>query len=336
MRIVVTGIGLVTPFGENLWESVSSGRVNRFAGLRVCGFVDLAREAMNKAISDAGLSRLDDVGVTISSSKGRDMPSLIGTNAPVINVISACATGLNSIIIGVNIIRTGRAKIVLSGGVDSCLNEFMLSGYRKLGVLARDGICRPYSKNRSGFVISDGACVIVLEELEHARQRRAKLYGEITGWAALSDAYHITSMDPSGEAIAHAIRLCIGGHIDYINTHGTGTIENDLIETRAIKKIFGYDVPLSSTKGVTGHMLGASGALEFVIGLLAMKEGFIPPTANLDEPDPLCDLDYTPNIGRRHTINRFLTLSYGFGGHVACVEGSPAPSKYSDFKKVQG
>lgn len=329
MRIVVTGIGLVTPFGDNFWECVLKGRC---AGVRVCGcagFIDLAREAMGKAISDAGLSQLDDVGVTISSSKGRvvqglalNMPSLIGTNGPVINVISACATGLNSIIIGANIIRTGRAKVVLSGGVDSCLNEFMLYGYRKLGVLAKDGICRPYSKNRSGFVISEGACVIVLEELEHALDRNAKLYGEITGWASLAEAYHMTSMDPSGEAIVRAIKLCISGPIDYINTHGTGTIENDLIETQAIKKIFGYDVPLSSTKGVTGHMLGASGALEFAVGLLAMKECFIPPTANLDEPDPLCDLDYTPNIGRPAGIDRFLTLSYGFGGHVACVEGS--------------
>lgn len=333
MRIVVTGIGLVTPLGDNFWECVANGR---FKGVKIQGykkgpdrFLDLAQASIERAISDAGLSQdmLERAGITISSSKGGlafHMPSVFKTTGPVVNVISACATGLNSIIIGVNIIKTYRARIVLSGGVDSCLTSFMLHGYRRLGVLAKDGVCRPYSKNRSGFVLSEGACVVVLEELHHACERGAKIYGEITGWASLADAYHITSMDPSGEAISHAIKLCISGPIDYINTHGTGTVENDIIETKAIKKFFGkkaYNIPLSSTKGVTGHMLGASGAIEFAIGLLAMKNGFIPPTANLDEPDPLCDLDYTPNVGRVKQIDSFLTLSYGFGGHVACVEG---------------
>jgi 3-oxoacyl-[acyl-carrier-protein] synthase II len=168
-----------------------------------------------------------------------------------------------------------------------------------------------------------------LEELNHAQKRGAKIYGEITGWASLGDAYHITSLNPSGDTIIQAIKICLeksGSNqeeIDYINTHGTGTKENDLGETVALKKFFGRkieNIPISSTKGVTGHMLGASGAVELAICLTAMGEIFIPPTANFIEPDPLCDLDYVPNKGRNHKINKLLKLSYGFGGHVSCIE----------------
>lgn len=347
MRVVVTGIGLVTPLGDAFWECVSQGVVK---GFKINGykegpdrFIDLALDAAQKAILDSKLSPqiLYTAGVTVSSSKGNivyrqitNMPNVIGEKlgcfGPTINTISACATGLNSIIMGANIIKTGRAKVVIAGAADSCLTDFVISGFSRLGVLAKDGVCRPYSRNRSGFVLSEGAGVVVLEELEHARARNAGIYGEITGYASLSDAYHETSPNPSGETIIKAIDVCLKksgtnrDEIDYINTHGTGTKENDFVETKALKKVFGkkaYDIPINSTKAVTGHMLGASSAVEFVVGLLAIKNGFIPPTANIGEPDPLCDLDYVPRIGRKKRVNKFLTLSYGFGGHIACVEG---------------
>jgi 3-oxoacyl-[acyl-carrier-protein] synthase II len=347
MRIGVTGIGLVTPFGNDLWECVSKG-ISK--GFKIEGyktgkdrFIDIAKHAAKKAIQDSNLTKdiLKNTGVTLSSSKGGiifndviNMPNYIGEefgcHGPSLNIISACATGLNSIIIGLNIIRSGRAKVVISGAVDACLNEFIRAGFSKLGVLAKDGICRPYSKNRSGFALSEGACAIIVEELEHAKKRGAKIYAEITGWASLGDAYHITSLNPSGDTIVNAIKICLqksGANpedIDYINTHGTGTIENDCVETVALKKFFGNKIskiPISSTKGVTGHMLGATGAVEMAICLLAMQKKYVPPTANFEFPDPLCDLDYTLNRGRPHLINRFLNLSYGFGGHVTCIEG---------------
>jgi len=342
MRIVVAGIGVVTPLGDDYWECVSKGMVK---GYSVRGYensrnrlLDITNNAMKKASLDAGLSseELEATGVTISSSKGnisqvvQDLASGIKCEGPKLNVVSACATGLNSIIMGAGLIKTGRAKVVLAGGADSCKTDFITSAFSKIGVLARDNVCRPYSRNRSGFVLSEGACVVVLEEYEHAKKRNAKIYGEVSGWSSLSDAYHITSLDPLGTTIACAIEQCVDkagvllGEIDYINTHGTGTIGNDLVETTAIKKVFGkeaFKIPTSSTKAVTGHMLGASGAFEFVVGLLAMRESFIPPTANYDEPDPLCDLDYTPNIGRKKELSNFITLSYGFGGHIAVVSG---------------
>lgn len=349
MRVVVTGIGLATPLGNQFWECVSKGIIKTFC---VSGYEKgalkieyLLLEAVKKAVSDANIT--DDLlkksANTVSSSKGTViyrrinldgfMPNIIsrhfGCTGPSLNIISACATGLSSIIIGANIIKSKRASTVIAGGVDSCLTDFVISAFDKLGVLAKDSVCRPYSKNRSGFVLSEGACVVILEEFSQAKSRGAAIYGEITGFSSLGDAYHITSMNPNGDTIKKAVEICLNRsrtslhEIDYINTHGTGTIENDLIETKALKDMFTFNrcnIPLSSTKPVTGHMLGASGAGEFIIGLLAMKEQFIPPTINLNEPDPLCDLDYIPNIGRKKNINKFLKLSYGFGGHVSCVE----------------
>jgi len=233
---------------------------------------------------------------------------------------------LHSVIMGARLIRSGRAKIVLAGGTDACLTEFMQSAYSRLGVVTSD-CCRPYDRNRSGFVLSEGAAVLILEEEQYACQRGAGIYGRISSWASVSDSYHLTSFDPAADTLSRAIDLCrerSGSQpLDYINTHGTGTVSNDLVETQAIKKSLGkaaWQVPLSSVKPVTGHLLAASGSLELIISLLAMKEDFIPPTANLTVPDPLCDLDYTPRAGRKADINRSLTISSGFGGHVAVLE----------------
>lgn len=356
--VVVTGIGLVTPVGdtiESFWDAVSGDGVSDYSVKKQysgCGrFIHFALNAASSAVRDAVLSlpeeedMLSGAGVTISSSKGgigymegektsfHDMypymassicAERFGCYGPCLSVISACATGLSSIIIGVNLIKTGRAKVVLSGGTDSCLTEFMISAYSRLGVLSGD-YCRPYDKRRTGFKLSEGAAVVVLEEKNSALNRNVKIYGEITGVASLNEGYHITSINPDAETIKEAIKLASQdvSSIDYINTHGTATIENDIIETLALKKAFGKyadTIPMSSTKAVTGHMLAASGAAEFIVGLLAIKENFVPPTMNLSCPDPRCDLDYTPIKGKRRELRKFLTLSYGFGGHVCAVE----------------
>lgn len=355
--VVVTGIGLVSPIGnskENFWDAVSCGKPpykpedKCYRVEEDCResdrFIKFALSAAINAVNDAGLTgeMLKKAAVTVSSSKGgigfidkssgwlfpnmaaRTCAEYFGVAGPSINVISACATGLNSIIIGANLIKTKRAKLVLCGGTDACLSEFVIAAYNNLGVLAKD-YCRPYDKKRSGFKLSEGASVVILEEKLHAYNRSAKIYGEITGHASLGEGYHITSLDPAAETIKEVIDLTCSDKdkIDYINTHGTGTIGNDITETLALKKAFGesvYNIPMSSSKAITGHMLGASGAIEFVVGLLAMSKNFVPPTANLKIPDPLCNLDYTPCVGRKHNINRFLTLSYGFGGHVCGIE----------------
>ena len=396
-KIVITGIGLITPLGDTIsdfWEAVSKGSSPEdFAVSGVNGntpfnqwksalkgdkklgdgvvsgaqrsnargtirgnlsttprFIKLGLLAAQKAVADAKLfpATLTEAAVTISSSKGslplsdfgagmfngapgeagRYVAREFGCCGPVLNVISACATGLDSIISGARLIKAGRTKTVLAGGVDACLTDFMISGYSRLGVLA-DGLCQPYDNKRTGFVLSEGAAVFVLEEETQARLRGAKIYGELSSWASFNDGYHITSADPEAETLAGAVRQCLQRSgtkpdaIDYISTHGTGTKENDVLETKGLKKSLGecvYGIPMSSIKPVTGHMLAASGALEFITGLLAMENNFVPPTININDPDPLCDLDYVPNIGRSHTVNNFLTFSSGFGGHVAVAE----------------
>lgn len=364
MNVVITGIGFVTPLGNavnELWEAVSKGKPSIFSIPDNNGdlprFVEFAFRAAGRAIADARLFSdvLADAAVTISSSKGdlsnlapagsrallascrggpeaagRFVAQRFGCRGPVLNVISACATGLHSVIVGARLIKSGRAKVVLAGGTDACLTEFMKSAYARLGVLARDCCC-PYDKNRSGFVLSEGAAVVVLEEEEFASRRGASIYGRISSWASVADAYHLTAFDPAADTVAQAIRQCLRRsgsrprEINYINTHGTATVNNDLMETQAIKKAFGrvaYQVPLSSVKPVTGHQLAASGSLELIISLLAMKKSFIPPTGNLTDPDPLCDLDYTPQQGRKAQLDKFLTISSGFGGQVGVVEVS--------------
>ena len=371
-KVVVTGIGFVTPTGNTiskLWGAISSGLSKEVyiknSVNKPDKFLQLAVDAAKDAIVDSDVSKdiLSKAGITISSSKGGiayigqylrektdDKPMFwnklyvgnyykdeigpqmaavrcaarFGCKGPSLNVISACATGLNSIIMGAEFIKTKRAKVVLAGGTDACLTEFMVSAYKKLGVLAKD-LCRPYDVKRSGFLLSEGAAVVVLEEKEHAQRRGAKIYCEITGYASLGDGYSETSINPNAKTIEKAIRLtCMNLEtIDYINTHGTGTWKNDKIETLALKNTFGtkiLKIPVSSTKPITGHMLGASGALEFIICILAMENNFIPPTLNLTEHDHFCDLDYTPIKGKRHNIKKALTLSYGFGGHIAAAE----------------
>ncbi len=250
-----------------------------------------------------------------------------------LNFVSACATGTHSIIMAVRRVASGKSNIVLAGSSEASLTPLISAAFDRMGVLshrthAPSAAMRPYDAERDGFVIGEGSGALVLESLESARARGARVRAEITGWAFGCEAYHLASMDPSGESVASTIRRALetaqltAGDLDYINSHGTATRQNDVVETRAFKLALGksaYEIPISSTKPMTGHLLGATGSVEAVIAILAIENNFVPPTINLDEPDPECDLNYTPQVGLRREIERALTLNYGFGGQIAAI-----------------
>jgi 3-oxoacyl-[acyl-carrier-protein] synthase II len=231
---------------------------------------------------------------------------------------------------------------VLAGGTEAGITSTgiaMFAAARALSTRNDDAAhaSRPFERDRDGFVAAEGSAVLILEEREHALARGATIYAELLGYAAAADAYHITAPEPSGHGAVRCVRRALERagkrpeDIEYINAHGTGTPLNDLAETRALKQVFGdfaYKVPISSTKSMTGHMLGAAGAFEAMVTILAMRDGFLPPTVNLDNPDPECDLDYVPNTGRAVGARIAMTTSFGFGGHNACLvfAGGPDPA----------
>jgi len=249
-------------------------------------------------------------------------------------LVTACASGTDAIGFALDRIRCGRADVMLTGGTESAITEYGIGGFCQLKALSTNfndephRASRPFDKNRDGFVMGEGAGILVLEEWEHAVRRGAPIYAELAGFGATADAFHLTAPDPNGEGAARAIRLALQdaglkpANVDYINAHGTSTPVNDPIETKAIKAAFGehaYRLAVSSTKSMTGHALGAAGGIETIITTLAMRDDFFPPTLNLDEPDPECDLDYIPNRGRTGAIEAALSLSLGFGGHNSVI-----------------
>ncbi|MDR1923439.1 MAG: beta-ketoacyl-ACP synthase II [Planctomycetaceae bacterium] len=249
-------------------------------------------------------------------------------------IVTACASGCDAIGFALDRIRCDRADVMICGGTESAITEYGIGGFCQLKAVstsfndAPSRASRPFDKDRDGFVLGEGAGILVIEELEHAKKRGAKIYAELAGYGASEDAYHITAPSPDGEGGTRAIRAALkdaglrATDIDYINAHGTSTPTNDPVETAAIKTAFGehaYKLAVSSTKGMTGHTLGAAGGIEAVITALAIKDNFFPATINLDEPDPLCDLDYVPNKGRKGTINAAISLSLGFGGHNSVI-----------------
>jgi 3-oxoacyl-[acyl-carrier-protein] synthase II len=257
-------------------------------------------------------------------------------------VVSACASGADAIGQAASWIRQGDALAVLAGGTEAGITSTgiaMFAAARALSTRNDDPAhaSRPFDRDRDGFVASEGSAVLVLEEREHALARGARIHAELLGYAASADAYHITAPEPSGDGAIRCVRRALERagvrpeDIQYINAHGTGTPLNDLAETRAIKHVFGefaYSVPISSTKSMTGHMLGAAGAFESMVTILAMRDGFAPPTINLENADPECDLDYVPNDGRAVSAQLAMTTSFGFGGHNACLvfAGGPSPA----------
>lgn len=247
-------------------------------------------------------------------------------------VVTACATGTHSIGEAFHAIKHGYADAIITGGAEAAVTPLAIAGFSNMKALSSNDdpktACRPFDKNRDGFIMGEGAGVMILEEYEHAKARGAKIYAEICGYGNSCDAHHITAPDPTAEGPARAVRAAFeeAGVCDedtiYINAHGTSTGPNDRSETKAFKLVLGEkakDISVSSTKSMTGHMLGAAGGVEGVIATLALYNGVIPPTINYNEPDEECDLDYTPNKAKERDINVSVSTSLGFGGHNACI-----------------
>ncbi len=258
----------------------------------------------------------------------------LGTQGPLSSQCTACAASNMAIGDGLDAIRLGRADVMLCGGTEAPVTEVGIAGFSAMRALSRrnddpEAASRPFDLARDGFVMGEAGAVVVLEELEHARARGAEIYAELLGYGVSSDARHITEPDPSGKNPARAMTMAFGdagidpGEIDYINAHGTSTPLGDSAETRVIKLALGEEnarkTPVSSTKGATGHCLGAAGAVEAMFSVLAVNRGVLPPTINYDEPDPECDLDYIPNESREADVRVAVSNSFGFGGHNATI-----------------
>ena len=257
----------------------------------------------------------------------------LGFKGPNFCTTTACASGAHGVGEAFRILQRGHADVMVAGGTESCITPVAVGGFCALMALSRRNdaptkASRPFDQQRDGFVIGEGAGVLVLEELEHAKKRGAKIYAEMAGYGATADAYHMTAPDPEGAGAAKAMALALEDavlrpeQIQYINAHGTSTELNDKIETLAIKKTFGEaakKVAISSTKSMTGHLIGAAGGVEAVISVLAIRDGVLPPTINYEHPDPACDLDYVPNQARKVPVTAALSNSLGFGGHNATI-----------------
>src|SRR5215218_4955860 len=403
-RVVITGLGAVTPLGNNVetsWQSLLAGRsgaaeitqfdsseyavhfacevkgfdpteyIDRKQARRMDRFAHLIVAAARQAEVDSGIEIEPEaarVGAAIATGigglkafqdchselldRGPDrvnpfsIPEIIpnmgaawvsmqlGTKGPLSSQCTACAASNMAIGESMDAIRLGRADIMLCGGTEAPVTEIGIAGFSAMRALSRrnsapEKASRPFDAGRDGFVMGEAGAVVVLEELEHAKARDAKIYGELLGYGVSSDARHVTEPDPSGKNPARAMKMAMADagvnvdEIDYINAHGTSTPLGDASETRVIKLALGEEnarkTPISSTKGATGHCLGASGAIEAVFTTLAVNRNVLPPTINYDEPDPQCDLDYIPNESREADVRIGVSNSFGFGGHNACI-----------------
>lgn len=401
-RVVVTGVGAITPLGigiEATWQSLVRGdsgaaqitafdteRFDVRFGCEVKGFnpdeymdrrtskhldrfCQFAVSAAKMAQASAGLEITDenaaDIGVVIGSGIGgmatwekqhaillekgpnRVSPYLIpmlisdmaagavsielGATGPNMGLVTACASSAHAIGEATEMIRRGAAKMMITGGAEATITPLAVAGFSSMKALSERNddpthASRPFDRTRDGFVMGEGAGILIIEEYEHAKARGANILGEILGYGASGDAYHMTSPDLSGRGatacMAAALKQAGLERVDYINAHGTSTPANDKIETIALKQLFGdaaYRIPTSSTKSMTGHLLGAGGAVELIICLRAISEGLIPATINYQEPDPECDLDYVPNEARQEKIRTAMSNSFGFGGHNAAL-----------------
>ena len=306
------------------------------------GGLEVTQSSM-QTLFDKGPDRLSPLAVPelIPNEAAGNISIALGTKGPAQVVATACASSTDALGIALDMIRAGRADVVVAGGAEAVITEFTVGGFMKMRALSThfnetpEKASRPFNADRDGFVMGEGAAVLILESEEHAKARGAKVYAELAGYGATSDAYHITAPDPSGSGAIKAIEIALGdagvtdrSTVDYINAHGTSTHLNDQMETKAFKTVFGEEgakkINISSTKSMHGHLLGGAGALEAAITALAIKEGFVPPTINYEKPDldvdatkgevPL-DLDYTPNVGVKRDIRVALSSSLGFGGH---------------------
>lgn len=403
-RVVITGVGLVTPIGtgvEAFWNALVNGvsgvgpithfdasefatriaaevkdfdperfmerkdakRMDRFVQLSVVASL-LALEDANLNIPDLDANR---IGVLIGSGIGgtgtweeqhktllergprrvspffvpmliSDMASgmvsiLVGAKGPNLGIVTACATGTHAIGEAAAIVSRGDADVMIAGGSEAAITPMAVAGFCAARALSTrndepERASRPFDLNRDGFVMGEGAGTVIVESLEHALARGARIWGEVCGFGMSGDAYHITAPSPGGEGAARSMLAALHNanlkpeQVDYINAHGTSTEDNDKIETAAVKTVFGqnaYKVAISSTKSMTGHLLGAAGAVEAIACLCAIRDGIIPPTINYETPDPECDLDYVPNKARKQDVRIAMSNSFGFGGHNATL-----------------
>lgn len=273
------------------------------------------------------------VPMMISNMAAGQAAIALGVTGPNITVVTACASGTNAIGDAFKLIQRGAAEVVITGGTEASVTPLALAGFCSMKALSTNNeepekASRPFDAKRDGFVMGEGAGILVLEDLEHAQKRGARIYAEVLGYGATADAYHITAPAPDGKGAAGAMREAINDaglkpeDVDYINAHGTSTDLNDKYETMAIKAVFGEHAPklaISSTKSMTGHLLGAAGGIELVATALTVVNDLVPPTINLEHPDPECDLDFVPNKARRMQVDYALSNSFGFGGHNATL-----------------
>ena len=273
------------------------------------------------------------VPMMIADMAAAQVSIALGAKGPNICTTTACSSGSDAIGAACEFIKHGGAEIMITGGAESTINPIGITAFNALNALSTRNdapqlASRPFDAERDGFIISEGAAILILESLDHARKRDATILAEITGYGATADSYHVTQPLENGEGAAKAMQIAMGNagvnprDIDYINAHGTSTPLNDLTETRAIKAVFGefaYRVPVSSTKSMTGHLIGCAGAAEAIFCIMAIQNGVIPPTTNLTSPDPECDLDYVPNTARQAKITTALSNSFGFGGHNSAL-----------------
>lgn len=314
-------------------NNIDGNRMGTVIGTGIGGVETI--EAQHKNLLEKGNRRVSPffIPMMIGNMAAGQVAIEFGAKGPSTNICTACASGTNSVGDAFKIIQRGDADIMIAGGTEAAVAEFAVAGFCNMKAMSTNNdnpqkASRPFDKDRDGFVMGEGCGILILEELESAIKRNAKIYAEIVGYGMTSDAYHITTPAESGEGAARAIQVAINdagiepAQIDYINAHGTSTYYNDLYETMAIKSVFGEDaknVSISSTKSMTGHLLGASGAIEAIVCALAIKDNFVPPTINLENPGEGMDLDYTPNKGKERTINYALSNSLGFGGHNATI-----------------
>jgi len=403
-RVVVTGIGAITPLGlgaEPSWKACLAGRsglgpitkfdaagtktqiageVKEFDGSQYVDkkelkkmdlFIQYAVACAKMALEDSGYeipeTVAERVGISIGAGLGGlpeietqhknlleagarrvspfFIPSVIvnlapgyvsiytGAKGPNLSIVTACATGAHSIGEAAHIIRRGDADVMIAGGVESTITPLAIGGFNAMRALSTrnaepERASRPFDKDRDGFVMGEGGAVLILEDLDHARKRTARIYAELVGYGATADAYHITAPDPQGDGAARCMAMALRSagvspdQVNYINAHGTSTPFNDYYETLAIKRVFGEhakSVWVSSTKSMTGHLLGAAGSVEAVFSVLALRDRVAPPTINYETPDPECDLDYVPNHAREGEVDCVLSNSFGFGGTNASL-----------------
>jgi 3-oxoacyl-[acyl-carrier-protein] synthase II len=309
-------------------------RTGVFMGNGIGGF-DTVHQSYAKFFSD-GWRRMPPLTVPmlIGNEAAGCIAMQFGLNGPALTVVTACTSGTDGLGCALDLIRSGRVDVCIAGGTEAAITPFAVGGFLLLKTLSTSHnddptkASRPFDRDRDGFVIGEGAGVMVLESEEHAKKRGAKILAEFAGYGASCDAYHLTSPDPEGKGAALAMKLAMKDagiqpeDVQYFNAHGTSTPINDPTETKALKIAFGEHarkLKVSSTKSMTGHCIGAAGALEAIISIMAIRDGFFPPTINLDNPDPECDLDYVPNKGYSGKIDVAMSSSLGFGGHNGVV-----------------